>query len=339
MDKSVTGITAAIVILLASETLAGDGCGLPIVHGAAGGVLFVAALETSPYRIVAWRVGSGIAQRVSLDLPGRLLPARSGSGAAAWLASAGASHDVHLFRLTAAGDRKAGGTLHTVGEPVSFSWSGDDWIVVATLDNGRRRIEAFRRAGSQWRAHGRVRADDLCTPRPFGGSRSAIVCGGWRFSTGRSPQTISVDGNRDLADVYSDGRELVELRLEDLTVLTSSDAGAHWRAMPRPWAATSKFTSPPESIGRGGDAPLLGWVAGGRVHIVTFRKSEWITVLDAPAEDVRGLGGPAAVVDHAVVLLGMCYRTRDNAPDSFDAAIVEHGAIRKVVVKVSSPSP
>ena len=339
MDKSVALFTILAILLLSSNTLAGDGCGLPIVHGAAGGVLFVAALETTPYRIVAWRVGSDTPRRVALDLPGRLLPVRSGSGAAAWLASAGASRDVHLFRLTAAGEKNAAGTLHTVGEPISFSWSGAEWIVVATLDNGRRRVEAFRRAGAQWRPHGGVRSDDLCTPRPFVGARSSIVCGGWRFSADAPPQTINVDGNRELADVYADGRELVELRLEDLTVLTSSDGGAHWRAMPRPWAPASKFTSAPEAIGRGGDAPLLSWIADGRVHIVTFQKNAWITVLDAPAEDVRGLGGPAAVVDHAVVLLGLCYRTRDHAPDSFDAGVIDHGAMRRVAVTLSPPSP
>jgi len=309
MDKSVALFTILAILLLSSNTLAGDGCGLPIVHGAAGGVLFVAALETNPDRIVAGALGPTPRGACRSIFPGRLLPVRSGSGEATWLASAGASRDVHLFRLTAAGEKNAAGTLHTVS------------------------------AGAQWRPHGGVRADDLCTPRPFGGSRSSIVCGGWRFSADAPPQTINVDGNHELAEVYADGRELVELRLDDLAVLTSSDAGAHWRAMPRPWAPASKFTSAPEAIGRGGDAPLLSWIADGRVHIVTFQKNEWITVLDAPAEDVRGLGGPAAVVDHAVVLLGVCYRTRDHAPDSFDAAVIDHGAMRRVAVTLSPPSP
>src|SRR5205085_19655 len=170
--------------------------------------------------------------------PGRLLPSQNGSGPAAWVASSEGNGSVQVFRVSATGTLAHEGSLKPAGVPAAITWTedgrGHPWIVLATITNGRRRLEAFRQGRSGWRSEGQVPAADLRTPRAVLGRKAAITCGAWRFSDGSAPRRLGVEGNPDLAELYPGRGVLTELRLDDLTVLVSRDAGTHWQAYPAP---------------------------------------------------------------------------------------------------------
>lgn len=335
---------AFAALLVAHIAVAGEhapGCGLPIVHASANGVLFIGALETSPFRIVAFRAGSEKASPVALELPGRLLQAQNGTGRTAWLASVDDTDRIHLFRLLPEGRPIAAGTISPRARPAAFSWcrdgAGAAWIVVSSLDHERRMVEPFRLEQDHWTAKGYVNAASLQTPRAVPGSARSIICGAWRFSAQGVPRKIAASGSADLAEIFPGRGRLTELRLDDLVVLTSTDAGNHWREAVQPWAAGTRFDSPPEQIDRNGDAPMLRWVARGRVYVARFESGSWSIILDAPIDDVRGLSGPAVLVNDSLVFIGTCYRVAEGEPDSFRIGLIRHGRVQTKTIVVSNP--
>lgn len=331
---------ALIVIPITAAAQHGVGCGLPVVHAKAHDVLFLGALNTNPFRIVAWPVASGGAARVRLDLPGRLLQSQSGTGNTTWLASVDGSWLIHLFRLTREGDLVAAGKVRTVGRPGAFSWcedgAGAAWILVSSFDRTERRVEAFRFERSGWTPKGRVASSNLQTPRAVPGSRDLIICGAWRFSARGAPRRIAVSGQDELAEIFP-GRDgaLTELRLDDLVVLTSNDSGAHWREAVAPWSSETRFDWPPEQIDRNGDAPMLRWVARGRVCVARYDGAKWSTILDAAVDDLRGMSGPAVMINGSLVFVGVCYRIVEGEADSFRVALIRNGQIQTKTIVVS----
>ena len=206
-----------------STAVAQEGCALPVVRGVTGHTLFL-DIEDLPSGVVAWDIGATDARRVRFtQLPGRMLSSQNGSGPTAWIGSTDASGLVDVFRLSANGTLGREGSLRPAGTPAAMTWtedgSGHPWIVLATIENGQRRLEAFRREGSRWRSEGHVPAADLRTPRAIPGRKSAITCGAWQFNAGSAPRRLPVQGSPDLAETYPGRSLLTELRLDDLTVL------------------------------------------------------------------------------------------------------------------------
>ncbi len=314
------------------------GCGLPIVLGTSDGALFLAALDTTPLRSVVWRPGSQSAHRLRLDVTGRLLNSQQGTGRTAWIASVDVDHLLHLYHPDTGGEVVADGTLRPPSDPTAFTWaedaSGANWIFVAFVRNGERGIEAFRRERSAWRSRGSVPAADLRTARAILGERTAVICGAWHFSAAHEPERIAVSGDPDLAEIFPNRHSLIELRLADLTVLTSTDNGEHWRPVPPPWPPHTPFEFQPEAVDLAGSAPLLRWIAAGRLVAARFEHGAWMRKLDVPVAEVHELSGPAVMIGDSLVLIGVCYRMFEEQADSIRVGIVRQGRVEVSTIEV-----
>jgi len=341
----VSKVVPAIALLMTLRSVPDEarvGCGLTVIHGTSKNVVLLAALETSPFRLIAWHVKSDTASRVRLPVSGRFLSAQSGTGSTAWIASVAEERSIRLFRVTPGGELVSSGVIRTAGEPVAFSWSEDGagarWILVSSIQHSRRQVEAFRYEKRVWMAKGIAPAVDLHTPRADSDQRRSIVCGVWRFSAGNAPRRIPVSGDEELAEVFPGRGVLTELRLDDLTVLTSNDSGRHWNATAAPWSPDTRFDAAPEQIDRAGRAPLLRWVAHGHVRVARYAGSGWSIVLDHPVEDLKGMSGPAMTFNDALIFFSVCYRTAEGEPDSLRIALIKNDAIQiRTVTVTNSP--
>jgi hypothetical protein len=318
----------------------GVGCGLPeIVGKSATSVLFVPVESRvgEPLRHVVWRVGDGFARLVRID-GGRILSLLPGSANGAWFAIVKPGGDLRVYRLVGADVLHAEGTLHPEGAATTMSWaqdgSGGVWLFLETLSEERRFIEAFRKEKSKWRAKGIVAVGNLLTPRGVPGQRS-VICGQWIFSAEHPPRRIRVEGQPDLAETYP-GRDglLMELSLSDLSVHTSTDGGLHWTLARPPWRADTQFTWAPEAIDISGDAPIVRWVANGRLVIMRFAGGRWLPVLETSVENVHGLSGPAVTVGSRLLLFADCYRIVPGESDSIRVGVVDHESVHVVTVQV-----
>jgi hypothetical protein len=334
------GTPGAIDVKASAAISKGVGCGLPAIVGKSGTSVLFAPVESrvnEPLRHVAWSVGANVARHIAIS-GARILSVLPGSANGVWFGVVQPGRELRVYRLGAGDVLRADGTIHPEGTATTISSAQDGrggvWLFLETVNGQRRFIEAFRKESSKWRAKGIVVVGNLLTPRGVRGERS-VVCGQWVFSAERPPRRIPVEGQPDLAEIYSDGdRRLVELSLGDLSVHTSPDGGAHWTLAPPPSPVGTQFTWQPEAVDRSGDAPTLRWVAEGRLVIKRFSAGRWRTALDASVDEVHGLGGPAVTIGRRLVLFADCYRIAPSEPDSIRIGVIDHGSVRVSTVKV-----
>lgn len=320
-------------------TRSGVGCSLSVIVGKnQTSVLFMPVDSAEGLRQIMWKVGSSFGRLIRVDVPGKLLGELPGSADGVWFLSQTADRDLRIYRLGAHNRLRAEGALRTQGTAAGFSWaredSGTPWLILETLAENRHFIEAFRKEGSRWRAKGAVAVGNLLTPRAVPGKHS-VISGQWVFSAERPPHIIPVEGLPDLAETYP-GRDgvVTELNRGDLSVHTSTDDGSHWTLHEPPWREGTQFASPPEAIDLAGQAPIIRWVAEGRLVVMRFSGGKWVSLLETSVENVHGLSGPAVTVGKRLLLFALCYRTAPGETDSIRLGVVDKGSVQVNTVRV-----